>query len=233
MKQFFITGTSSGIGMALAEKALAEGHKVIGISRRHKIEHENYRHLTHDLSSHENYHLINFDVNKDADEIILVNNAGWLGDVKPTSQMKPASVEMSYQVNLIAPSILTSLFLQHTEKNDQQRTVLNISSGAGKYAVASWSTYCASKAGIDLFTEVVKKDHPGVRCYSIAPGVVDTEMQGEIRKATSKDFPDVERFKEYKAKGELSSPESVAEKLMEILDNPDKAPGVVFSLRDL
>lgn len=233
MKQYFITGTSSGIGKAMAEQALEQGHKVVGISRRHAIHHENYRHLSYDLSDYKNYHLINFDVNKKAEELILVNNAGWLGEVKPLAEIQPESIERAFQVNVIAPGILSKLFLRQTEKNNQHRTVLNISSGAAKYAVPSWSTYCASKAAIDSLTRVMAVDHPDVHCFSIAPGIVDTEMQGEIRQVEAEDFPDKERFLNYKKNGELSDPKEVAAKLLTILDQPDSAPDSVFSLRDL
>ncbi len=233
MKQFFITGTSSGIGKALAEKALERGHRVIGISRRNKIDHKNYRHLTYDLSGYSQYHLINFDVNKEAEELVLVNNAGWLGEVKPLAKIKPANIELAYQINLIAPTILSKLFLEQTSKTGQKRCILNISSGAARHPVSSWSTYCASKAALDMLTKVTQEDHPDVRCLAIAPGIVDTEMQGEIRQTSFSDFPEVERFKEYKVKGELSAPEDVAEKLLAIVEKTTKAPDIAFSLRDL
>lgn len=231
MRQFFITGTSSGIGKALAEQALTEGHKVVGISRRHTIEHENYKHFSYDLSDPENYHLVNFAVNKDAEEVILINNAGTLGDVKPVGRMDPKSIERAYQINVVAPSILCHLFI--SQLGSQKKKIINISSGAAQYPVPGWSTYCGSKAAIDLFTQVLVKDHPDVQAWSIAPGIVDTEMQGEIRKMEEANFPDVERFKEYKEKGELDSPEGVANKLLSIIDNPQIAPSTVFSLRDL
>ncbi len=231
MKQFFITGTSSGIGKALAEAALDKGYKVSGISRRKTINHPNYRHLPYDLASYDNYHLINFNVNHDAEEVVLVNNAGWLGEVKPLAKLAPESIERAFQINTIAPAILCRMFLSQVQ--NQQRTVLNISSGAARYPVPSWSTYCASKAAIDLFTEVLVKDHPEVRAWSVAPGIVDTEMQGEIRQHDQSDFPEVERFRQYKESGELSPPEEVAEKLLKIIENPAKAPDIVFSLRDL
>ncbi len=233
MKQFFITGTSSGIGKALALQALEAGHKVIGISRRKNIEHPNYRHLTYDLSNYENYHLINFNVNKSAKEIVLINNAGWLGEVKPLGQISPRSIERAFQINLIAPSILSKFFIEQTEESGQKRVVLNISSGAANYPVPSWSTYCASKAAIDSLSRVMQLDHPDVRCYSIAPGIVDTEMQGEIRQTDNADFPDKQRFVDYKNKGELTDPKEVAIKLLEIINSNNKPADCVFSLRDL
>ena len=233
MMHLFITGTSSGIGYELAIMALEQGHKVTGISRRKTIGHPNYKHLSYNLSNYSNYQLINFNVNKEAEKLVLVNNAGWLGEVKPTSEISPQNIERAYQINLIAPSILCKLFLEQTQSVTSERIIINISSGAGKYPVESWSTYCASKAGIDLFTRVLRLDHPDVKSFSIAPGIVDTEMQGEIRTLDEDDFPDRQRFIDYKNNGELSSPSDVAIKLLRIIQQPNIARDYVFSLRDL
>lgn len=233
MKQFFITGTSSGIGKALAEKALEEGHTVVGMSRRHKIVHERYKHITLDLTNYENYQLVNFNINKSADELILINNAGWLGEVKPLGEIKPQSIEKAFQINLIAPSILSKLFIAQTAPTGQLRTVLNISSGAANYPISSWSTYCASKAAINSLTRVMQLDHPDVKCFAVAPGIVDTEMQGEIRLLEAEHFPDKQRFVNYKNQGELSDPKEVAVKLLSLIASPPSEHDSVFSLRDL
>lgn len=233
MIQFFITGTSSGIGHKLAMQALDEGHKVVGISRRNVIDHPNYRHLTYNLNNHDEYKLINFNINKEAEKLVLVNNAGWLGEVKPAGQISPASIERAYQINLIAPSILSKLFIEQTEKLAAEKVIINISSGAASYPVPSWSTYCASKAGINLFTQVLREDYPDIHSFAIAPGIVDTDMQGEIRRLDSEDFPDKQRFVDYKDKGELASPTVVASKLLKIIKHPETAPDCVFSLRDV
>ncbi len=234
MKQFFITGSSSGIGKAIALEALEAGHKVIGISRRNNIEHENYSHLNIDLTDMDSYLKINFDRNRSAESLILINNAGWLGEVKPVSELNPEKIKRAYNLNLLAPSILCKMFIDQTQNNNhQERIIVNISSGAGSYPIASWSTYCASKAGLSLFTEVMQVDHPEVHCFAISPGIVDTEMQGEIRRLEQKDFPDKQRFVDYKNKGELTQPEKVAEKILKIIYNVKLAPSTLFSLRDV
>lgn len=233
MKHYFITGASSGIGKAIAEQALEAGHKVTGISRRHTIDHPNYIHLNVDLSEMDNYLKINFDRSKNAETLILINNSGWLGDVKPVSEMNPEKIRRAYNINLVAPSVLCKMFLDQTRENDQEKVIINISSGAGSYPINSWSTYCASKAGLSLFTEVMQKDHPDIRCYAISPGVVDTQMQGEIRRVKSDDFPDKQRFIDLKDKGELSKPEDVANKIINTVNDPSYAPDTVFSLRDV
>lgn len=234
MKKFFITGTSSGIGKALAEAALSAGYKVTGLSRRHTIEHPNYRHLNVDLTDLDDYAGIGFDgVPKETDEIILVNNAGTIGPVKPVSGMDPVQVARAYRLNLTAPTILSQLFLENLSDFQGQKTILNISSGAGSYPIKSWSVYCASKAALDMFSEVLQLDHPEVRCHAISPGVVDTEMQGEIRRASEKDFPDLDRFVEYKEKGELASAPDIAQKILHVIHHPKEFQEVPVSLREL
>jgi benzil reductase ((S)-benzoin forming) len=84
-----------------------------------------------------------------------------------------------------------------------------------------------------MFTEVLALDHPEVRCYAIAPGIVDTEMQGEIRRLTKSDFPDVDRFVEYKKNDELASADTVAAKLMQVIHKPADYLAVCMSLRDV
>ena len=232
MKQFFITGTSSGIGLALAQLALDRGHKVVGVSRRKLIDHPNYVHLPYDLEHQKNYDLINFNRNQEAEELVLINNAGWLGEIKPLGKIDPLQIERSYQINLIAPTILCKLFIEQTQNHPARKTIINISSGAARSPVASWSTYCSAKAALDMLTRVMALDHPDIRFHAVAPGVVDTEMQGEIRKLREADFPDVERYIAYKENNELTSTGEVALKLIDLLSNPKKAPDIVVSLRN-
>ena len=56
-----------------------------------------------------------------------------------------------------------------------------------------------------------------VRVFSVAPGIVDTQMQDEIRATPEADFGDLPRFVAYKQNGNLTSPEAVARKLMELM----------------
>lgn len=234
MKKFFITGTSSGIGKALAQEALAQGHLVTGFSRRHTLDHPNFKHVNLDLADLNTYKAIGFEChNSEVEEIILVNNAGTLGQVRPIKNQHPTEIDRAYRINITAPSILTNLFLDQLANVPCKKAIINISSGAGSYPIRSWSTYCASKAAIDMFSEVVHLDHPEIRCYAIAPGIVDTEMQGEIRRSTVEDFPDLPRFIRYKEDNELASADEVARKLLYVVDHPDIFKEVKLSLREV
>lgn len=232
--KIYITGSSSGIGQALAEHALEKGHRVVGISRRQSIHHANYTHVKADLADLDQFVRFSFDDEQGIDSFVLVNNAGTLGDVKPVDKLDPEKIDHAYRLNVSAPTILTRLFLQNTARCEKPRTVLNISSGAGSYPIPSWSTYCASKAAIDMFTRVLRIDHPDVHSFAIGPGIVDTEMQGEIRRQPEEFFPDLQRFQDYKKAGELADPRDVARKFLHVLDHPqDYAEEACFSLRDV
>ena len=73
----------------------------------------------------------------------------------------------------------------------------------------------------------------GFRIFSVAPGVVDTGMQDEIRKSSPKEFSRHDDFVEMKQTGILTRPEEVARKYLDILTTPEKYPETLFSLRDL
>ena len=75
--------------------------------------------------------------------------------------------------------------------------LVNISSGAGTKPYAGCAAFSASKAAVDQFTRVVameEADH-GLRAYSLAPRLVDTDMQTAIRSTDETSFPEVERFR--------------------------------------
>ena len=77
---------------------------------------------------------------------------------------------------------------------------------------AGWSIYCATKAALDHHARAVVADKlPGLRVESLAPGVVDTQMQAQIRDTTIERFPGRERFEAMKRDGALASPAQSAE----------------------
>jgi NAD(P)-dependent dehydrogenase (short-subunit alcohol dehydrogenase family) len=103
--------------------------------------------------------------------------------------------------------------------------VLGISSGAGKRAIAGWAAYCAAKAGLDHATRVMALDealrpHPA-RLVSLAPGIIDTDMQGELRAAPAAGFPEHDNFVQLKAHGQLATPADAAARILAFLARDD------------
>jgi NAD(P)-dependent dehydrogenase (short-subunit alcohol dehydrogenase family) len=139
-------------------------------------------------------------------------------------------------VGLEAPMLLTSAFLRATRAWAVDKRVLNVSSGAGRRAIAGWSAYCAAKAGLDHFSRVSALDEPQrpnpARIVSLAPGVIDTDMQAQLRSADPAGFPDKPRFEELKASGQLASPDAAARRVLAFLARPDFGTEPVADARD-
>jgi benzil reductase ((S)-benzoin forming) len=117
------------------------------------------------------------------------------------------------------------------------RQIFFISSGAANRPISSWSQYGASKAALNYFAETLQQEchetNRKVVIKSIAPGVVDTPMQEQIRQLNPENFPTVEYFRNLKKEQELSSAEEVARKLLFVSLNPEQLPSVCMSLRDI
>jgi benzil reductase ((S)-benzoin forming) len=245
LNYYYITGTSRGIGKAFAEFLLEDpSNNVIGMSRQKTIEHPNYRHFFLDLTDIHAVTDFKFELHSHPQKIYLINNAGALGPIKPIGKLTAEAIITSYTLNLIAPSVLTNAFIACYNTTDTEKVILNISSGAGKSPIDGWSTYCASKAGIDMFSRVVDVEqkiraqhaqesiHKGFKIFSIAPGVVNTQMQSEIRNASAEDFSRVEDFRKYKETEQLADPKNVSRKYFEILSDIGSIKDVLSAVKD-
>jgi NAD(P)-dependent dehydrogenase (short-subunit alcohol dehydrogenase family) len=147
------------------------------------------------------------------------------------------------RVGLEAPMQLTAAFLRgtgHWQPASSQRCVrkvLNISSGAGRRASASQAIYSATKAGMDHFTRCLAVEEglnpQGARVCSLAPGVVDTDMQTQLRAADPLEFPERDRFVELKKSGQLTSSVEAAARVLAWLDRPDFGANPVGDVRDV
>jgi NAD(P)-dependent dehydrogenase (short-subunit alcohol dehydrogenase family) len=132
--------------------------------------------------------------------------------------------------------LLTAAFLGATRAWRGARKVLNISSGLGRNAMASQAPYCAAKAGMDHFSRAVALEEEalggGAKIVSLAPGVIDTDMQVQLRSADADQFPDVGNFIGLKEKGMLSSPAEAAARVLAVLARPDFGANPVADVRD-
>lgn len=230
-----ITGTSRGIGKALAENYLSKGEKVIGIGRNHTISHPDYEAMHCDLKDPGSVSRFSFP-DLPEEPIVFIHNAGILGEINYFERLSPNELAEVMQVNLFAGAGLLQKLLQQIPP-DRPFTAVFISSGAGKKPMASWASYCASKAAVDLFCQTIQLEEQQLnrthfKCLSVEPGVVDTDMQAKIRTSTKDSFPEIERFKAYKDSGQLYSPGVVAQKLYKLLHNTP-IDRVLYSLRDI
>jgi benzil reductase ((S)-benzoin forming) len=237
MDYYYITGTSRGIGKALAELLLRDDKNfVTGISRSSSINHTNYRRVKLDLSDTAKTAGFEFQTHKDAGKIVLVNNAGHIGEIKRAGNHNHKTLEDTYKINLTAPSILINNFINTYRTSTAKKIIFNVSSGAARHPIDAASAYCASKAGLDMLSKAVAEEQKitgsGFRIVSISVGVVDTLMQKMLRDAGAEEFSRKAEFTSYKEKGQILQPEHTAEKFIEIINNIDKIDDVVFSFRE-
>jgi benzil reductase ((S)-benzoin forming) len=211
MNVYYITGTSRGIGKAMAEFLLRE-------------------------KGNEEVKKFTFSYHGDAKKIWLINNAGIISKVRYCGRNYSDSIIADFNVNLVSPALLMNKFMSVFADSPAEKFIINVSSGAGKNPIDGWSTYCSAKAGLDMYSRVVdleqKTGKTGFRIFSIAPGIVDTRMQDEIRKSDPENFSRIEDFKNYKNTHQLSDPLLVAKKYFSILANPENLNQPVFSLKD-
>lgn len=238
MNYYFITGSSKGLGKALAELLLQnENNFVFGYARSSSITHKKYYHKHVDFTNMEAFQKIKFPELKDAKKIVLINNAGIVGEIKHAGNLSNQKIIDCYTVNLIVPSMLSNEFVKTYQKTNAEKLVLNISSGASQSAIDGWSVYCATKAGLDMFSKVLQEesniDKTNIKVLSIAPGIIDTEMQQQIRNTDSQNFSNINRFVEYKKNGDLASAEETAIKIIRFINEPNLSKNVVCSVRDL
>ena len=189
MKTILITGASSGIGWATAEKLAHEGHRLILCGRRK----DRLIALQQQLAVPS--HVLTFDVRKrtavfEAIESlppafekvdVLINNAGNAHGLDLSQEaslddwdaMMDGNVKgLLYVTKAILPQMITRCSGQ----------IINVGSIAGKEAYPRGNVYCASKAAVDMFTQGLRLDtNPyGLRIGAIHPGLVETEFS-EIR----------------------------------------------------
>lgn len=218
-----ITGASSGIGKACAEFYLAKGEHVVGISRTQEIKHENFKFVSCDLSDYNALAQLELtDYLNEDDRFLLINNAGTVGAIKRSHKVELKDYYNVAVLNIVALQHLCSQFLRCNLPN---KTIVNISSGAAQRPIPSWAAYCASKAAVDMYSETLQAEIDEVKgttkVFSLAPGVVDTNMQVAIRNSNEKDFSSHQKFVDLKESNELRSPKEVAELLHKWLNDSD------------
>lgn len=232
-----ITGTTRGIGAALARQAVAADHHVIGLSRTPGDAGETLlTHLTDLRSLPERIQSALAAVRgKSVDRWVLVNNAAIIAPIGASGD--PDALDIHFKTNLSAPITLARAFVAGLIDNAFPKRIINLSSGASSKPFHGWSAYCASKAGLDHFgrclaAEQATEAHP-VDVLGFSPGVVDTGMQAQIRASSEADFPDVGRFHQLQSGGQLANPERVAEVLLECALSPRRYAGAVLRVPDL
>jgi NAD(P)-dependent dehydrogenase (short-subunit alcohol dehydrogenase family) len=240
-----LTGASRGLGAAMAEQLLKPGHRLLTISRHNAdlwvVQGADLEQWPMDLADpgpvaarlrawlHDQAAL-------SPASVTLINNAAVVTPPGPLANTADKDLSQAVRVGLEAPLLLSAAFLRATAGWTVPRRLLFISSGLGRRAMAGAATYCATKAGLDhlaraLALEEAAQAH-GAKVVSLAPGVIDTDMQVQLRSADPALFPERERFVALQAAGQLDSPAQAATKVLAYLGRSDFGAQPVADVRD-
>ncbi|AAM73302.1 MAG TPA: KR domain-containing protein [Chlorobaculum sp.] len=173
-----VTGSSSGIGLAICRALLDAGASVFGLSRRETpIAHERFRWLKTDVTVEAEIDQAFEAVFAESGRIdLLVNNAG-IGFFRDIESIDPVEWRRLIDTNLTAMFLCTRKVVP-SMKAAGRGMIVNIGSVAGKRGIRGGTAYCASKFAVNGFSESLMEELRGfgIRVSCINPGSVMTEF---------------------------------------------------------
>lgn len=241
-----VTGASKGLGYGFAKELADQGKTVIGIARDStdlEMAGANLAEVSPESI------VIACDLNKETDientaSTILsrvksiegmIHNAGQIGPVVSMENVSQDDWSDLIKVNLLSVQSLTQKLLPLMKHTEQTR-VTTISSGASQRSIESWSAYCVSKAGLDMWTKCLAAEGKkyNISAISFAPGIVDTGMQKDIRSSDPNDFPAHSNFVDYYRNGDLTDPITTSKLMIPLITKHTmEDSGNRFDIRDI
>lgn len=238
MKLAIVTGVSKGLGASVAELFLKSNLPLIGISRTENNELKQlandyntaYEHLSADLGQEKELEKLTESLGErlahyQPKTVYLVNNAAMVKPVHQASKIHSKELFSHINLNMTAPMVIINSLISQASEYDATLVGLTVTSGAAENPIYGWSPYCSTKAGINMYTKTVALEQEelktGHKIIAFNPGIMDTNMQANIREHTQEEFIDIDRFKSYKENQLLRQPREVAEVLYKIIIEED------------
>jgi NAD(P)-dependent dehydrogenase (short-subunit alcohol dehydrogenase family) len=242
-----VTGTSTGVGEAVARALLDRGWRVVGIARRPApFSHAAYRHIAYDLAdvavdaASLQAQLETHVREVNASRVGLVNNAASPEGLVPLANLDPRLVARIYAVNSIAPVWLMGYAVRSTP-HDAVLRIVNVSTGAATVGFPGLAAYGSSKAALRLAGMSLAREWEGAgtasatprdaAILSYEPGIVETDMQRYARSQSPTEFPWVGIFLDFQARGLAVPPERPAADIVAFLESDRQPPFAESRLR--
>jgi NAD(P)-dependent dehydrogenase (short-subunit alcohol dehydrogenase family) len=183
-KKVVITGTSRGIGLALAKLFADAGHQVLSISRQTNellAKHPNVTCLNVDITQHESLSRVSQMIESTWKAVdILIHNAGALV-LKPFESLTPDDFEYVYKVNVFGVAALTQICLPYMAQGSHVVTISSMGGVQGTMKFAGLAAYSSSKGAVITLSELLAEEYKerGIAFNVLALGAVQTEMLQE------------------------------------------------------
>jgi len=217
-----VTGTSRGLGEAIASQLVADGIFVICCARRFSEEQRAWQDqgkvalvsLSLAELDYADAGRIAAALPQEAQDLLYIANAAALGPISLTGSPGRENLAEHIRSNIEGSILLAEAIVRRAGETGASLSVVHVSSGAGKRAIPGWAIYCSSKAALDMYFQVVAAEHPLVRVIRCDPGVIDTQLQATVRASAQRDFPLVDSFRLLQAEGRLQSPSDAANRVL-------------------
>jgi NAD(P)-dependent dehydrogenase (short-subunit alcohol dehydrogenase family) len=183
MKNVIITGTSRGIGYALALQFANAGHNVLALSRKmpqELLEHENITCLSADLAEGNVQPVTDFITASWTHVDVVIHNAGAL-ILKPFEQITADEFEYIYKVNVFGVAALNRAVLPFMQAGGHVVSISSMGGVQGTMKFAGLSAYSSSKGAVTIMSELLAEEYKdkGISFNVLALGAVNTEMLQE------------------------------------------------------
>lgn len=221
MRAILLTGSTGGLGESLVKTLLdVEDSKLICLYRNQ----DKYDNLLKHINSIRGYltkldddfsELIGCNEIRESDSIVLILNAFAISPIKRVGDYSSDEIKEFTYGNITRNVLLMNTVVNCCKNNGKALRIINLDSGAADYPLTGWGNYCAAKAYINSFISVVGKENPDFEIVSFDPGVMNTDMQAEIRTINKDVFDQVDVFKGYKEDKVLREPIDVAKQIKE------------------
>ena len=191
-----ITGTSTGIGFALAEYFGKNGHSVFGLSRKN-VESQYFKTIPTDITKKEEIDFAISEILKENSTIdLLINNAG-MGMVGPVEDAKQEEILQLMNLNIVGSVQMMSAVLPKMRAQKFGK-IINISSIGSEMGLPFRGFYSASKSALDKITEAIRYEvYPwnievcSLHLGDIKTNIADNRVKSEVSEPYKKIFEKV------------------------------------------
>jgi NAD(P)-dependent dehydrogenase (short-subunit alcohol dehydrogenase family) len=234
-KTLLITGVSSGFGRALAEEALARGHRIVGTVRSEQALHD-FEMLAPgaatgrvlDVTQFDAIDAVVADIEKSKGPVdVLINNAGY-GHEGILEESPLAELQRQFAVNVFGAVAMMKAVLPYMRRR-RRGHILNITSMGGYITLPGIAYYCGSKFALEGISETLGKEVAplGITVTAVAPGSFRTDWAGRSMVRTPRSIPDYDKLfdpiratRQQKSGQQLGDPAKAARVMLDVIDNP-------------